>query len=94
MVAKVTIKVDYAGVGDILKGDEVQDMVTEAAMDVAANIPDTIDGETVTSEVYPYTTDRSAAAVVMEHPFAAGFQAKYGTLTQAAGAAGFEVSSG
>jgi len=92
MVAKVTIKVNYAGVGEVLKGSEVQNMVAEVAAEVAGNVPATIDGETVTTAVYTYETDRAAAAVVVEHPIAAAFQAKYGTLTQAAGSAGLEVS--
>lgn len=88
------VKVNYVGVGQVLKGEACARMVADAAEAVAANVPTEIDGEMVTTSVYAYTTDRASASVVMEHAIAAAFQAKYGTLTQAAGAAGFEVSSG
>ena len=93
-MARVKITVNYAGVGAVLKGSEVREMVDDVALELSGNFPAVIDGEPVEIDVTSYTTDRAAAAVVVMHPFAAGFQAKYGTFTQAAGAAGLEVSSG
>jgi len=94
MVATVRVKVNYTGVGEVLKGAEVTEMVNEAAAQVAANVPTEVEGETVETDVTSYVTDRAAAQVLLMHPTAAAFQAKYGTLTRAAGAAGLEVSGG
>lgn len=48
-------------------------------------------GEQMPVTVTHYTTDRAAAAVTIAHPAGLAIQAKHGTLTRAAAAAGLEV---
>ena len=79
------VELDRAGIGAILRSPEAAKLANEAAAKVAANIR----GDT---EIEPYTTDRAAAAVVHKDRDAAGQQAKHGTLTAAAAAAGMPVS--
>jgi len=88
------VKVNYSGVGEILKGPECAALAHDAAVRVQSALPTTVDGETVLSEVTDYTTDRAASAVNVLHYQALAWQAKYGIITSAAGSAGLEVSGG
>lgn len=88
------LRVDYAGVGTVLKGPDVSVLVRETATAVAEFVPDTVDGEYLETVVEEYATDRASAQVLVKHPYAAAMQAKYGILTRAAGAAGLEVRDG
>lgn len=91
----LNIKLDHDGIGEVLKSSGVRGAIDGIAADVAANVKaaDTVRRNGVASsvEVASYTTDRAAAAVTIAHPAGVGMQAKHGTLTQAAGAAGLEV---
>ncbi|MCY4726700.1 hypothetical protein NYO98_10460 [Nocardioides sp. STR2] len=87
------VKLNRAGVGNILKTGAVPEMVNRTASTIAAGarsrLPDDgMGGEVV---VERYTTDRGAAAVIVKHPRAVGLQAKYGILTSAAASAGVTV---
>lgn len=85
-----SFRLDSAGIRKVLKSTEVRAAVNQIALDikvrVAAKVPP---GTTVTID--EYTTDRDAAAVVIEDYRAAGWQARDGVLTRSAGEAGFEV---
>ena len=85
-----SLRLDTRGVRAVLKSTEVRTMVNAAALDikvrVAAKIPP---GTKVTID--EYTTDRDAAAVVIEDIQAMAWQARDGVLTRSAGEAGIEV---
>lgn len=83
-------RLNPAGMAAILASQEFARLVNEAANTVAANVHTPKPADVV---VEHYTTDRQAAAVVVKHPKARGWQAKHGTLTKAASAAGLSVRS-
>lgn len=66
--------------------------VSAAARQIAANVDvgSVTDAEVTVRE---YTTDRAACAVSIAHPAGAAIEAKHGSLTKAASAAGFTVNS-
>lgn len=79
---------DRAGIAQILKSDVVRDLVADAAADVADRARSATDMPvTVTNR----TTDRAVVDVTIAHPAGAATQAKHGTLTRAATAAGLDV---
>lgn len=84
------IRIDYAGLGEVLRSREmaqaVDDLAEAIADGVRAGISDPLIAATV--EVDHYTTDRAAAAVTIAHPAGLAIQAKHGALTRAAAAAG------
>lgn len=88
-----SFRLDSAGVRAVLKYPTVRAMVNQVALDikvrVAAKVPA---GTKITID--EYTTDRDAAAVVIEDVQAAAWQARDGVLTRSAGEAGFEVKGG
>jgi hypothetical protein len=79
-MARQGVRLNRRAVGNLLKSDAVARVVNEAAARIAAEA-----GEN--AEVEQYTTDREAAAVLVP----AEEQARDGTLTRAAAAAGYEV---
>lgn len=92
-----TVRVYYPGVSEVLRSSEVAALVQDAAEEVAAHAQ--AQGHLASDGPLPivvstYETDRAAATVDIRHPAGLGMQAKYGVLTQAAGAAGLEVSGG
>lgn len=88
------IKLDSGGIGEMLRSDGVRAAVNAAASVVRANAADdagvTTNGATVDQD--SYTTDRAAAGVGIPHPAGLAIEAKYGTLTRAAGQAGLDVN--
>lgn len=84
------VKLDYAGIGELLKSYPIRQMVMGAARQIAARVEAE---HGVPTEVHAYTTDRAAASVVIAHPSGAAIQAKHGALTRAAAAEGLEVTS-
>lgn len=84
---------DRAGIGAILKGPEARAMTNGVAKSVAANAQAAIPGKyaDATVRVDEYTTDRGAAAAVIEHPRGAGIEAKYSPLRSGAASAGVKV---
>lgn len=77
-----------AGIGAVLRSEEVRRMVDGAAEAIAAGARSR-GGEDVVVE--PYVTDRGAAAVIVRDPRAVGLEAKRGVLTGPARAIGAEV---
>lgn len=85
-------ELDSAGVRELLKGQEVRDLVDGYAQQVADNVKAIIpDGVPV--EVRKYTTDRGAATVVVADVRGMAWQARDGILTRAAAHSGLEVKA-
>lgn len=87
MTTTVRVKLDYRGIGEVLKSQEMADMVTSAAKDIASKV--SVDAPVVVND---YTTDRQAAAVTIASDEGLTMQARDGALTKAAGAIGAEVT--
>jgi hypothetical protein len=88
-----TVRLDHGGMAEILKSGPVAAAVRAMAQTVAGNAKahPSVTRHGVPVEVTAYTTDRAACAVTLAHSAGMPIQAKYGALTQAAGAAGLEV---
>lgn len=88
-----SFRLDAAGVRKVLKYPTVRAAVNQVALDIKVRVRAKVPpGTRVTID--EYTTDRDAAAVVIEDVHAAAWQARDGVLTRAAGEAGFEVRGG
>lgn len=85
-------ELDSAGVRDLLKGQEVRDLIDGYAQQVADNVKSLVRSG-VPVEVRKYTTDRGAATVVVADVRAMAWQARDGILTRAAAHAGLEVKA-
>ncbi|MGI5041572.1 hypothetical protein FKO01_19815 [Mesorhizobium sp. B2-3-3] len=85
-------RLDTAGVREVLRGQEVRDLVDGKADEVADNVKVLVPAGTLI-EVRKYTTDRGAATVVVADVRAMAWQARNGILTRAAGFAGLEVKA-
>lgn len=101
-MALAKVRLDHAGIGQILRSSEVASEVHALAAQVAANVasqglvassagPDS--PAQIIAVVDDYTTDRAASAVTILHPAGLAMQARHGVLTKAAAAAGLEVKS-
>lgn len=88
----IDFRLDAAGVREVLKSDEVRDLVDGYADDIATRILAQVPAG-VSVEVAAYTTDRGAASVTVTDVRAMAWQARDGLLTRAAGAAGLEVKA-
>jgi hypothetical protein len=86
----MAFKLDRSGMADIAKSDLVRGMVRDAAAEVARNARAATDLPVTTTDG---TTDRAVVTVTIAHPGGAASQAKNGTLTRAAMAAGLDVRS-
>lgn len=97
----MAVRLNKAGVAQILKSSELQRAVTAAAEQVADNVRaqnikvgDRDGGKhevDLPVKVSSSTTDRARAAVTLAHPAGAAVQAKHGALTKAAAQAGLDV---
>lgn len=85
-------ELDAAGVREILRGDEVRQLIDGKAKEVADNVKAILPAG-VPVEVRKYTTDRGAATVVVADVRGMAWQARDGILTRAAGFAGLEVKA-
>lgn len=87
------IKLDRAGILEVLKSAEVASAVEDAAGAIEAHVDTTLSSGEEMDVVSELATpsDRARAVVVLKHPAAQRAEAKHGTLTKAAAAAGFEV---
>jgi hypothetical protein len=88
----VDFRLDTAGVREILRGDEVRELIDGKAGEVADNVKALLPSG-VPVEVRKYTTDRGAATVVVADVRGMAWQARDGILTRAAGFAGLEVKA-
>jgi hypothetical protein len=86
----IDFRLDAAGVREILRGDEVRELIDGKAGEVADNVKALLPSG-VPVEVRKYTTDRGAATVVVADVRGMAWQARDGILTRAAGFAGLEV---
>ena len=86
----IDFRLDAAGVREVLRGQEVRDLIDGKAQEVADNVRVLVPSGTPI-EVRRYTTDRGAATVVVADIQAMAWQARDGILTRAAGFAGLEV---
>lgn len=85
-------ELDTAGVREVLRGQEVRDLIDGYAQQVADNVKPLI-RPGVPIEVRKYTTDRGAATVVVADVRGMAWQARDGILTRAAAQAGLEVKA-
>lgn len=95
------VKLNHAGIAEILKSGEMHALIEARAEAVAEAVRD--QGITVGAfkggsgkialpvEAKVVTTDRAHGIVRIAHPAAIAVQAKYGALTKAASAAGLQV---
>lgn len=88
----VDFRLDAAGVREVLRGQEVRDLIDGKANEVGDNVKALVPSGTAV-EVRKYTTDRGAATVVVADVRAMAWQARDGILTRAAGFAGLEVKA-
>jgi len=86
------IKLDYAGLGEVLKSSEVQASVDTLAAQAAALVDETASGKPVPVRTSSFKTDRAVAAVTLAHPAGLAVEAKRGALARAAAAIGLEVT--
>lgn len=83
------IELDYEAIGRVLK-TTLRPTMNRVTGQVARHAKANTDLPVI---VRPYTTDRAASVVVLASPAGVAEQAKHGTLTRAAAAAGLEVTS-
>lgn len=83
------------GMTEMLKSAQVRAAITELAtqIETTASQDEPIVRHQAEVKAEDYTTDRAASAVLIKHPIGYGIQAKYGTLTRAAQAAGLQVKA-
>ncbi|WP_405848157.1 hypothetical protein OG211_12420 [Streptomyces niveus] len=86
----IDFRLDSAGVREVLRGNEVRQLINGKAGEVAANVRAMVPSGTPI-EVRSYTTDRGAATVVVADRRAMAWQARDGILTRAAGFAQLEI---
>lgn len=93
-MARTKLRLDSPGILEVLKSADVASLVADTADSVASNVSETVrSGEPLPVKVATYTTDRAAAGVTLAHPAGLGMEAKHGSLSKAAAAAGLEVRS-
>lgn len=86
-----TVRLDHAGIAELLKSGPFRDAVHDVASTVADSVRQSHpDADVVVDD---YTTDRAASSVTIRDPRAAAWQAQDGVLTRAAAAAGLEVKT-
>jgi hypothetical protein len=85
-----TFRLDRGGIARWLKSADATKGVNRTAAKVSAETRALTE---LPVTVRTYTTDRAAAAVAIAHPAGMAEQAKHGTLTRAAAAAGLQVRS-
>lgn len=91
MASGVRLRLDRAGVGKLLKS--FGPMTNAASEQIAQNVRSAIDDDEIDVVVAPYTSDRSAALVIIADPRGVELQVSDGALTRAAAAVGLEVTS-
>lgn len=84
------VKLDYEGIGRLLKSDGVASAVHDLAEQVAANVRGARPEADVV--VDDYVTDRAASSVTVREPQARGWVVRDGLLIRQAAQAGLEVT--
>ncbi|WP_198940489.1 hypothetical protein [Micromonospora sp. CB01531] len=90
MAHKIEVEVNFAGIGEVARSDEVRQMVNQATEQIASKVRGLV-GDDVPVTVSEYTTDREAAAVTIADRRGVGLQAKHGVLTRAASGIGADI---
>jgi hypothetical protein len=83
------IRLDHRGIGEQMKSPEMLGAIRTVTEGVAARLRGLEPNYPVAADVT--TTDRAHGRVTISHPAGAAVQAKRGSLTKAAAAAGLEV---
>lgn len=86
------LKLDHAGIAELLKSAEVATHVKGVAEQVASQVRGAVDARDGVV-VDTYTTDRAALSVTIRDPRARRWQARDGVLTRAVASVGLEVRS-
>ncbi|MFG3715801.1 hypothetical protein [Micromonospora sp. NPDC047730] len=95
-MAGVDIRLDHKGIAELLKSAEFAEAMAEKAGEVAATVKahQSIRRHKMPVTTGAFETDRATHSVTIADPGGLPVQAKYGVLTQAATAAGLEVTEG
>lgn len=89
MAGGFQLRIDQAGIAEVLKGPEMRATIDGLAAAIAADVRSyDADAEATVSS---YTFDRAAASVAFVHPRSMDLQARDGVLTAAAARQGLEV---
>ena len=91
-MADIDLKLDSAGIVEVLNSGPVRSAVNGLAGQVAANTRGMVPAGTDVV-VDSYTTDRAAASVTIRDSRGRLWQVRDGVLTRAAASAGLEVST-
>jgi len=100
MATSKKVKLNHAGIAEILKSTEMHRLIQDVTESVADNVRE--QGITVGNlkgngemslpvEASVITTDRAHGSVLIAHPAGIAVQAKHGALTKAASEAGLQV---
>jgi hypothetical protein len=89
------LRLDHAGIAEILRSDGFRDAARQAAEEVADQVRArdlrTHDGTPLPVEVREESdTDRAAVSVAVPHPAGVGMEARHGVLRRAAEAVGLD----
>lgn len=84
------IHLDYEAIGELLR-ERCAPEINELAAQIAAKVD--VGSVDAPVTVLSTTTDRAIAIIAIAHPAGEALQAKYGSLTKAAAACGYEVKS-
>ena len=87
------VRLDHAGIAELLRSTGVMDAVEDAANAVRQNAEadPAVVRHDVPVEVRTGVSDRARAIVTLAHPAGIGIQAKHGSLTRATTAAGLSA---
>lgn len=90
-------RIDPDGIAELLKDPMLATAIHTLAEEIADNVRNegrTVGhGDELPVKVDDYVTDRAASSVTLAHPAGLAVQAKHGSLTKAAAAAGLEVNA-
>lgn len=90
-MAGFELRIDGAGIGEILRGSEMRGVIDGLAAAIAGDVREY--DEDAEATVNSYTFDRAAASVAFLHPRSMDLQARDGVLTRAAARQGLEVKA-
>lgn len=88
-MAGYSLRIDVAGIAEVLRGPDSRALVDGLADAIAAEVEAYDDR--AEADVRRFTTDRAAASVAFVHPNSMDLQVRDGVLSRAAAAQGLEV---
>ncbi|WP_424936673.1 MULTISPECIES: hypothetical protein [Bacteria] len=89
----MTVRLNRGAIKALLNGAETRAAVSKAAATVGSLAKVTAHDGPARIVVEDYTTDRAASGVTIAHPAGIALEAKHGTLSMAATAAGLEMNA-